>query len=127
MRVMILAKSTPQTENAGHDPDGAQAMGRFHQELVDAGILLAADALQPSGKGARVRFRGRDRHVIDGPFVESKELVAGYWIWQVASLDEAIEWVKRAPFADGQELEVRPIFEPDELPSLTPELDERTA
>ncbi len=127
MRVMILAKSTPATENAGRNPEGAQAMGRFHQELTDAGVLLAAGALQPSGKGVRVRFKGKDRHVMDGPFVESKELVAGYWIWQVASLDEAIEWLKRAPFGDGMELEVRPIFEPDELPSVTSEVATGTA
>jgi hypothetical protein len=118
MRVMILAKSTPDAEQAerGHGGEGGfEAMGRFTKELVDAGVLLASDALQPSTKGARVRFAGKRRKVIDGPFTESKEIVAGYWIWKVRSLDEAIDWVKRAPFDDGQELEIRPIFDPEEM------------
>ena len=111
MRVMILAKSTPDTELRPRGPEGYEEMAKFTEELVSAGVLLASDALQPSTKGARVRFDGSDRTVIDGPFTESKELVAGFWIWQVRSLDEAIEWVKRAPFTDGMELEIRPILE----------------
>jgi hypothetical protein len=122
MRVMILAKSTPETENAERNPEGQgfEAMGRFTKELVDAGILLASDALQPSAKGARVRFEGKRRTVIDGPFMEAKELVAGFWIWQVGSLDEAIDWVKRAPFGDGQELEIRPILDAPGLEAFRP-------
>jgi hypothetical protein len=117
MRVMILAKSTPETENAEPNAEpnaeGFQAMARFTQQLMDADILLGAGRLQPSGKGARLRFERNRRRVIDGPFIEAKELVAGYWIWQVGSLEEAIEWLKRAPFDDGQELEIRPIYDWD--------------
>jgi hypothetical protein len=114
MRVMVLAKSTPETENTEHDPEGFEPMARFTEELVKAGVLLAADRLQPSSMGARVRFEGSGRTVIDGPFTEAKELVGGFWIWQVRSLDEAVEWLKRAPFGDGMELEIRPIYEADE-------------
>ncbi len=100
-------------------------MARFSEELVNAGILLAADRLHPSSKGARVRFEGRNRTVVDGPFTEAKELVAGFWLWQVRSLDEAIEWLKRAPF-DGGEFEIRTVFEAGDLgDSLTPELREQ--
>lgn len=112
MRVMVLAKSTPETENAPPNPDGWEAMAGFHEELTNAGILLAGDRLQPSSNGARVRFEGSNRSVVDGPFTEAKELVAGFWLWQVRSLDEAIEWLKRAPF-DGGEFEIRPVFEAD--------------
>jgi hypothetical protein len=112
MRVMILAKSTPASEAAGHNSDGYEAMARFTEELADAGVLLAGDRLQPSAKGARVRFDGSSRTVIDGPFTEAKELVAGFWLWQVRSLDEAIEWLKRAPF-EGGEFEIRPVFDAD--------------
>jgi len=123
---MVLAKSTPETENAERDQTGFEAMGRFSEELVDAGILLAADALESSSKGARVRFEGTHRTVIDGPFTEAKELVAGFWIWQVRSLDEAIEWLKRAPFGDGQELEIRPIFDAQDFgDEMTPEMREQ--
>ena len=132
MRVMVLAKSSPEaeaTEHDGegmeHDGDGMEAMGRFTEELVAAGVLLAADRLHPSSKGARVRFNGSSRTVIDGPFTEAKELVAGFWIWQVRSLDEAIEWLKRAPF-EGGEFEIRQIFEMTDLgDALTPELVEQ--
>jgi hypothetical protein len=113
MRVIIFAKSTPETETAP-SPQGQgdwEAMSRFHQDLVNAGVLLASDRLQPSANGARVRFERNKQTVIDGPFTEAKELVAGFWIWQVRSLDEAIEWLKRAPFPEGHELEVRPIAE----------------
>ena len=115
MRVMILAKSTPATENAPRGQDGWEPMARFHQELTDAGVLLASGALQPSAKGARIRYERKRQTINDGPFTESKELVAGYWIWQVASLDEAMDWLKRAPFGEGPELEVRPIMDGDYL------------
>jgi len=122
MRVMILAKSTPESENATPRMEGFEAMARFTEELVAAGVLLASDRLEPSSNGARVRFDGTSRSVVDGPFTEAKELVAGYWLWQVRSLDEAIEWLKRAPF-DGGEFEVRPVFEaemPQDLARLRP-------
>jgi hypothetical protein len=119
MRVMILAKTTPETENASPNPEGAQemgrAMGRFHEDLTDARVLLASGRLEPSTKAARLRFEREKRRVIDGPFVESKEIVAGYWIWQVGSLDEAVDWLNRAPFGEGTELEIRPIVEGDML------------
>ena len=118
MRVMVLAKSTPATELVASHRSGGEAMARFTEDLVHAGVLLAADALRPSSTGARVRFDGAARVVTDGPFRESPELVAGYWIWQVRSLDEAIEWLKRAPFPDGSELEIRAVAEGD--PSDTP-------
>jgi len=124
MRVVIFAKSTPETEHAeprqAHQ-EGWEPMASFHEELVNAGVLLAAGKLQPSSKGARVRFDGANRTVIDGPFTEAKELVAGYWIWQVRSLDEAIEWLKRAPFPDGVELEIRPVEADDFDAAMTPE------
>jgi hypothetical protein len=110
MRVMIIARSTPETESAPPDSDanreGWEAMARFSEELTSAGILLDSGRLNPSSNGARVRFDGTRRTVLDGPFTEAKELVAGYWIWQVRSLDEAIEWLKRAPFGGG-EFEIR--------------------
>ena len=124
MRVIILAKSSPETENMEPKPDaeGIQAMTRFHDELAGAGVLLASGRLFPSSKGARVRFEGASQTVIDGPFSESKELVAGYWIWQVRSLDEAIEWLKRAPFGGG-EFEIRQVYEAADFgDALTPEL-----
>ncbi len=113
MRVLILAKSTPESENKkmDHSEMDFEAMVRFEEELTSAGVLLASGRLQPSIKGARVRFEGTDRTVIDGPFTESKELVAGYWLWQVRSLDEAVEWLKRAPMGDGSEFEIRPEFD----------------
>jgi hypothetical protein len=127
MRVMVLVKGDPASE-AGDLPQEAlvDAMTRFNEELANAGVLLAADGLHPSAKGARVRFEGTKRTVIDGPFAESKELVSGYWIWQVRSLDEAIEWLKRAPFDGGTEVEIRPIFESDEfLEMYAPSLRDR--
>jgi len=111
MRVMVLAKSTPETEHVAGREGGVEAMARYTEDLVQAGILLAADALRPSSRGARVRFEGTSRVVTDGPFSESRELVAGFWIWQVRSLDEAIEWLKRAPFENGNEVEVREVLE----------------
>jgi hypothetical protein len=123
MRVMVIIKNTPASE-AEPPPTGVlEAMGRFNEELVHAGVLLAGDGLTSSARGARVRFDGDRRTVIDGPFTEAKELIAGYWIWQVRSLDEAIEWLKRAPFGGGVEVEIRPVAEPDDFgDALTPEL-----
>lgn len=126
MRVMVIVKATPESE-AGVLPTEQEfaAMGNFNEELVKAGILLAADGLKPSSAGARVRFSGKNRTVTDGPFAEAKELIAGYWVWQVRSLDEAIEWVKRCPnpMRVDSEIEIRPIYEDEELgPGATPEL-----
>src|SRR5215470_17169581 len=126
MRFMIIIKATP-TSEAGAMPDQAilEAMGKFNEELVANGIMLAGEGLQPSSKGARVRFKGNDRTVIDGPFAETKELIAGFWIWQCKSLAEAISWVKRCPnpFYEESEIEVRQVFELEDFgPELTPEL-----
>jgi hypothetical protein len=129
MRVMVLVKASEESE-AGATPDEAllTAMGRFNEELVNAGVLLAADGLRSSSHGARVRFDGAGRNVIDGPFAETKEFVAGYWIWQVRSLDEAIEWLKRAPFDDGTVVEIRPVAEADDFGAeFTPELRDQEA
>jgi hypothetical protein len=116
MRVMVLVKGDPQTEAGQLPPEGlVDDMTAFNERLVQAGVLLAADGLYPSEKGVRVRFDGTRRTVIDGPFAEAKELVAGYWLWQVRSLDEAVEWLKQAPFDGGTEVEIRPIFESDDF------------
>src|SRR5438093_4064441 len=123
MRFMILVKADKTTE-AGVLPDEKllTEMGQFNEELVKAGVLLAAEGLHPSSKGARVRFSGGKRTVIDGPFTEAKELIAGFWLWQVKSKEEAIEWLKRAPF-DETEVEIRQVFEPADFgPEFTPEL-----
>jgi hypothetical protein len=103
-------------------------MGNFNEELVKAGVMLAGEGLHPSSKGVRVRFDGDKRTVIDGPFTESKELIAGWWLWQVRDMDEAIEWIKRAPFGGGEgvEIELRPVFETEDFgEEMTPELRER--
>ena len=112
MRVMVIVKANKNTE-AGIMPstDILTAMGKFNEELVKAGVLLAADGLHASSKGKRVKFSGQQRTVTDGPFAETKELIAGYWLWQVKSIDEAVEWLKRAPFDGGTEIEIRPVFE----------------
>jgi hypothetical protein len=128
---MVLIKATEQSE-AGELPSTEllEQMGAFNEELVRAGVMLAGDGLHPSAKGVRVEFSGAERTVIDGPFAETKELLAGYWVWQVRSLDEAIEWVKRIPNPTGDQgvVEVRPVFEPDDFgDQLTPELREREA
>jgi hypothetical protein len=126
MRFMILVKANKDSE-AGVLPDEKllTAMGKYNEELVKAGVMLAGDGLQASSKGARVRFEGGKRTVIDGPFTETKELLAGYWIFQVKSKEEAIEWIKRAPFGDGEEIEIRQVFEAEDFgPVLTPELRE---
>jgi hypothetical protein len=126
MRVMVIVKATKDSE-AGVPPSREllTQMGKYNEELVKAGIMLAGDGLQPSSKGARVRFSGDKRTVIDGPFAETKELIAGFWLWQVRSLEEAIEWVKKCPnpHPEDCELEIRGVFELDDFgPELTPEL-----
>jgi len=101
-------------------------MGQYNEQLVKAGIMLAGDGLQPTSKAKRVKFSGEQRTVIDGPFTETKELIAGYWMWQVRSVEEAVEWLKRAPFDGGTEVEIRPVFEASDFgENLTPELRER--
>jgi len=101
-------------------------MGKYNEHLVKAAVMLAADGLQPTSKGKRVKFSGETRTVIDGPFTETKELIAGYWMWQVRSMDEAVEWLKRAPFDGGMEIEIRPVFEAADFgENLTPELREQ--
>jgi hypothetical protein len=129
MRVMVLVKATEESE-AGEMPSQEllTEMGAFNEELVKAGVMLAGEGLHPSSKGVRVAFSGAERKVIDGPFAETKELLAGYWLWQVKSLDEAIEWAKRIPNPTGEEgvVEIRPVFETDDFgDALTPELREQ--
>ncbi len=126
MRVMVIVKATQDSE-AGVMPDTAllAAMGAFNEELVKAGVMLAGEGLHPSRKGARVRFSGASRSVIDGPFAETKELIAGFWLWQVRSMDEAVEWLRRCPnpHAEDCEIEIRPVFEADDFgEAFTPEL-----
>ena len=126
MRVMVLVKADKNTE-AGVMPSEEllTAMGKYNEELVKAGIMLAGEGLHPSAKGARVKFSGAKRTVVDGPFAEAKELVAGFWLWQVRSMDEAIEWAKRCPNPTGaeSELEIRQVFEADDFGAeFTPEL-----
>ncbi|OJT27550.1 dehydrogenase [Archangium sp. Cb G35] len=128
MKVMVLVKATKDSE-AGAMPSTEMlaAMGKYNEELVKAGIMLAGEGLDPSAKGARVRFSGTKRTVIDGPFTETKELVAGFWMWQVKSMEEAIEWVKRCPnpMPGESEIEIRRVVELDDFgPELTPELRE---
>ena len=129
MRFMVMVKATADSE-AGVMPsqEAMAAMGRFNEELVAAGVMQAADGLKPSAKGARVHFSGKDRRVIDGPFTESKELVAGFWIWKCASLQEAIEWVKRCPnpMPGDSDIEIRPFYEAEDFgPEFLPEMRER--
>ncbi|WP_257458016.1 YciI family protein [Archangium lipolyticum] len=127
MRVMVVVKATKDSE-AGVMPDEKllTEMGKYNEELVKAGVLLAGDGLHPSRRGKRVRFSGGKKSVIDGPFAETKELIAGYWIWQVKSMDEAVEWARRCPDpmpGEESELEIRPVFEAEDFGSeLTPEL-----
>jgi hypothetical protein len=124
MRFMVIVKATAESEKGGlPDPQLLADMGKFNEELNKAGILLALDGLHPSSKGARVKFSGTSRTVVDGPFTEAKELVAGYWLWQVKSLQEAIEWVKRCPCPhDGEsEIEIRQVFEMEEFAPLLSE------
>jgi hypothetical protein len=129
MRVMVLIKATEQSE-AGQLPSQRllEEMTAYNEELVKAGVMLAGEGLHPSSKGARVEFADTERTVIDGPFAETKELLAGFWLWQVKSMDEAIEWVKRIPNPDGEHsvVEIRPVFEAEDFgEALTPELREK--
>ena len=126
MRFMVLVPGSPESE-AGEMPETAQleAMTKYNEELVKAGVMLAGDGLHPTSEAAKVRFEDGDTTVVDGPFTEAKEIVAGYWIWECSSRDEAIEWLKRAPFEGGTEIELRPIFELDDFDEqMTPELRE---
>jgi hypothetical protein len=129
MRFMILIKASKESE-AGVLPSEPllTEMGQFNEELVKAGVMLAGEGLQPSSKGARVKFAGAKRTVVDGPFAETKELIAGFWLWQVKSMDEAVEWVKRIPNPTGEEgeVEIRQVFEADDFgANLTPEARKR--
>jgi hypothetical protein len=124
MRVMVIVKANRESE-AGEMPSEKilTDMGNYNEELVKAGVMLAGEGLHPSSKGKRVRFSGANRTVIDGPFAETKELIAGYWIWKVKSIEDAVNWLKRAPFDGGTELEIRPIFEAEDFgKEFTPEL-----
>ena len=124
MKFMVMVKATKESEaGALPDPQLLAEMTRFNEELVKAGIMLAGEGLQPSSKGARVRFSGKDRTVIDGPFAETKELVAGFWLWQVRSKEEAIEWVKRCPnpMPGESEIEIRQVFEVEDFASVMPD------
>ena len=129
MRVMVIVKASPDSE-AGVMPttELLTEMGKFNEELVKAGVMLAGEGLHPSSKGKRVRFDGAKRSVIDGPFAETKELIAGFWLWQVKSMDEAVEWARRCPnpMNEGGELEIRQVFEAEDFGAeLTPELREQ--
>lgn len=127
MRVMVLVKANEESE-AGVMPTEQllTEMGNYNEELVKAGVMLAGEGLHPSSKGKRVRFDGASRTVTDGPFIETKELLAGFWLWQVDSMDHAVEWLKKAPFDGGTEIEIRPIFEAEDFgEALTPELREQ--
>ena len=131
MRVMVIVKATKESE-AGIMPDQKLLtdMGKYNEELVKAGIMLAGEGLTPSSKGVRMRFSGDKRTVIDGPFAETKELIAGYWLWQVRSMEEAIEWLRRCPnpHSGESEVEIRPVFEMEDFgPAMTPELREQEA
>ena len=124
MRVMVIVKASKESE-AGQMPSEKVLtdMGTFNEKLVKAGIMLAGEGLHPSSRGKRIRFSGDDRKVIDGPFAATTELVAGFWLWQVKSMDEALDWLKRAPFDGGTELEIRPVFEAEDFgKEFTPEL-----
>jgi hypothetical protein len=127
MRFMVLVKANKDSE-AGVMPtqELLAEMGKFNEELAKAGVMLAMEGLQPSSKGARIKFSGNKRTVTDGPFAETKELVAGFWLWQVRSKDEVIEWLKRAPFRDGEVVEIRQVFEAEDFgDEFTPELREQ--
>jgi len=131
MRFMVIVKATKESEKEGAlpDPQVMAEMGKFNEELIKAGIVLAMDGLQPSSKGARVKFSGKDRTVIDGPFTETKELIAGFWIWKVKSMEDAVSWARRCPIPMPGEvsmLEIRPVFEPEDFGAeYTPELQAR--
>ena len=120
MKVMVFVKATPESE-AGQlpSPELFREMAAFNEQLVKAGVMLAGEGLHPSAKGKRIRCKGKERTVIDGPFAETKELVAGFWMWQVKSMDEAVEWIRRSPFQDG-EIELRPVFGPEDFGDALP-------
>lgn len=127
MRVMVIVKGDKNSE-AGILPKKElfEEMGKFNEQLAKAGVMLAGDGLQPTSKGKKVRFSGSTRTVIDGPFTESKEIIAGFWLWQVRSMEEAVEWLKRAPFDGGTEIEIRPLYEAADFGAeFTPELREQ--
>ncbi len=127
MRVMVVVKASEESE-AGVMPSEEllTEMGKYNEELARAGVMLAGEGLHPSSRGKRVRFSGDQKTVIDGPFAETKELIAGYWLWQVRSIEEAVEWLKRAPFGGGAEVEIRPVFEAEDFGAeFTPELREQ--
>lgn len=126
MRVMVFVKANRESE-AGAMPDKKifEAMGKYNDELVKAGVMLAGEGLAPSSRGKRVKFSGSERTVIDGPFAETKELIAGFWMWKVKSMEDAVQWLKRAPFGGGVEIEIRPIMEFEDFgDALTPDLIE---
>src|SRR3979490_1279044 len=127
MRCMVIVKADKDSgKGVMQSRKPLTEMGNFKEEVVKAGVLLAAEGLQASSKGKRVKFSGANRTVIDGPFTETKELIAGFWLWQVRSMDEAIEWLKRAPFDGGTEVEIRQVFEAEDFGAeLTPELREQ--
>lgn len=129
MKVMVIVKASASSE-AGEMPSTEllEAMGKYNEELVNAGIMLSGDGLHPSSKAVRVHFSGKDRIVTDGPFIETKELIAGFWMWQVKSMEEAIEWVKRCPnpMIEDSDIDIRPVFEMEDFgDAMTPELVER--
>ncbi len=127
MRFMVIVKANKESEAGMLPPtEMLNVMGKYNEELVKAGVMVAAEGLQPSSKGARVKFSGDKRTVIDGPFAETKELIAGFWLWKVNSKEEAIEWLKRAPFGGGVEIELRQVFEVCDFGDVaTPEIRER--
>ena len=127
MRVMVIVKANEESEAGVMPSEQILAdMGKYNEELVKAGVMLAGEGLHPSSKGKRVKFNGSNRLVTDGPFAETRELIAGFWLWQVKSLDDAVEWLKRAPFDGGTELEIRQVFEMEDFGAeLTPELREQ--
>lgn len=127
MRVMVIVPASTESE-AGVLPSREilTEMTKFNEQLVKAGVMLAGEGLHPTSKARRMKFNGGQRTIIDGPFTESKELIAGFWLWQVRSMDEAVEWLKRAPFGGGVEIEIRPVFETEDFAAeLTPELREK--
>ncbi len=127
MRVMVIVKANEESE-AGIMPSEQilTDMGKFNEELVKAGVMLDGEGLHPSSKGKRIKFSGGNRVVTDGPFAETRELIAGYWVWKVKSIEEAVDWLKRAPFDGGAEVEIRPIFEAEDFGAeFTPELREQ--
>lgn len=129
MRVMVIVKADKNSETGILPPKELfEKMGKYNEELVKAGVMLAGEGVQPTSKGKRVKFSGTQRTITDGPFTETKELVAGFWLWQVRSLEEAVEWLKRAPFDGGTEIELRPVFELEDFGgAITPEIKEQDA